>query len=317
MITFAKTGFVEKGRVVKAAGRWYTVDTEDHRKIRCAIKGSFRIRGIRLSNPVVVGDFVTFEPDPSGETGLITHVESRKNYIIRKSANLSYEAQIIAANIDQAFLIVSLVKPRTLLPFIDRFLVAAEAYRIPVTLVFNKTDLYGEKELEELETLTNLYRNIGYKILHTSVPLKLNLEKFKDMLTSHVSLLSGNSGVGKSSLINAVEPTLQLKTKPVSEYHKTGKHTTTYAEMFSLNFGGYIIDTPGIRGFGLVDTDKNEIYHFFPEIFKAAANCSFYNCTHTHEPGCAVREAVEKGEIALSRYNSYLDLFFDKEKKYR
>ena len=308
---------VETGRVTKATGRWYIVETEDHRKFRCAVKGNFRIRGIRLSNPVVVGDFVTFEPDSSGETGLITHVRKRKNYIIRKSTNLSYEAQIVAANIDQAFLIASLVKPKTLFPFIDRFLVAAEAYRIPVILIFNKTDLYGEKESHELKKLTDIYENIGYKVLHTSVPRRKNLEKVKELLINRTTLLSGNSGVGKTSLINALEPSLNLKIRPVSRSHQTGKHTTTYAQMFPLSFGGHIIDTPGIRGFGLVDTDKNEIYHFFPEIFKMAKDCNYYNCTHTHEPGCAVREAVEKGLIAESRYNSYLDLYFDEGKKYR
>ncbi len=293
------------------------METEEGGKIRCAVKGSFRIRGIRLSNPVVVGDYVTFEPDTSGETGLITHVEKRKNYIIRKSSNLSYEAQIIAANIDQAFLIASLVRPRTLLPFIDRFLVAAEAYRIPVVLIFNKTDLYGTKEKAELQNLTEIYEDTGYRVLHTSVPEKQNLDVVRELLTDRTTLLSGNSGVGKSSIINAIEPSLNLKTTPVSHSHKTGRHTTTYAEMFPLSFGGHIIDTPGIRGFGLVDMEKNEIYHFFPEIFKWAKKCSYYNCTHTHEPGCAVREAVEKGEIAPSRYNSYLDLYFDEDKKYR
>ena len=308
---------MEKGKVIKATGRWYIIETEDHRRFRCAVKGNFRIREIRLSNPVVVGDRVTFEPNHSEETGLITHIENRKNYIIRKSTNLSYEAQILAANIDQAFLVVSLVKPKTLVPFIDRFLVAAEAYRIPVTLVFNKTDLYGEKEHLLLKEITDTYENIGYAVLYTSVPQKKNLTALKDLLANHTSLLSGNSGVGKSSLVNAIEPSLHLKTRPISNAHQTGKHTTTYAEMFALSFGGYVIDTPGIRGFGLVDIEKHELYHFFPEIFKMASGCSYYNCTHTHEPGCAVREAVEKGIIAVSRYNSYLDMFLSEEKKYR
>jgi ribosome biogenesis GTPase len=214
-------------------------------------------------------------------------------------------------------LICSLVRPRTLTGFIDRFLVAAESYRIPVILVFNKTDLYGEKEKEELDELTQIYRDVGYDVLHTSVPEKKNLELFKEKLKDKTTLLSGNSGVGKSTLINTIEPSLNLKTRPVSDYHKSGKHTTTYSEMFALTFGGYIIDTPGIRGFGLVEVEKNEIYHFFPEIFKYSKGCEYYNCTHTHEPGCNVRKAVEEGKIAVSRYNSYLDLYFDEEKKYR
>ena len=306
-----------EGRIIKATGRWYTVETSDGERYRCAVKGSFRLKGKRTSSPVVVGDRVLFEPYGEEDTGLIHEVRERKNYIIRRASNLSHESQIIAANIDQAMLICSLVKPRTLTGFIDRFLVAAESYRIPVILVFNKTDLYGAKEKGELEELTAIYRNVGYDVLHTSVPEKRNLDLFKEKLKEKTTLLSGNSGVGKSSLINAVEPSLHLRTKPVSDYHKTGKHTTTYSEMFPLGFGGYIIDTPGIRGFGLVEVEKNEIYHFFPEIFRYAKECEYYNCTHTHEPGCAVRKAVEEGKIAATRYNSYLDLFFDEEKKYR
>ncbi len=307
---------LKEGRVIKATGRWFTVETPEGSRYRCAVKGTFRLKGKRTSSPVVVGDRVRFEPYNDG-TGLIREVEPRKNYIIRRAANLSHESQIIAANIDQSMLICSLVQPRTLTGFIDRFLVAAESYRIPVILVFNKIDLYGEKEMNELEELTGIYRDAGYEVLHTSVPEKKNLDLFREKLRNKTTLLSGNSGVGKSSLINAVEPGLNLKTRPVSHYHKTGRHTTTYSEMFPLSFGGYIIDTPGIRGFGLVEIQKEEIYHFFPEIFKYSAGCEYYNCTHTHEPGCAVRKAVEEGKIALSRYNSYLDLFFDEEKKYR
>ncbi len=308
---------MKKGKVIKATGRWFTVETTDARRYRCAVKGIFRLKGIRMSNPVVVGDHVSFEPDAGGETGLITQIEERRNYIIRKSVNLSYEAQIIAANIDQTFLIVSLLNPKTHLAFIDRFLVAAEAYRIPVTLVFNKSDLYNKEEHDNLNYLTGIYRAIGYRVLHTSIPEKKNLREFKKLLTDRTTLLSGNSGVGKSSLVNAIEPSLNLKTRPISDFHRTGKHTTTYAEMFRLDFGGYIIDTPGIRGFGLVDIGKNEIYHFFPEIFKESAGCSYYNCSHVFEPGCAVRQAVKEGKIAESRYKNYLDLFFNKEKKYR
>jgi len=303
--------------VIKATGRWFTVETPEGERYRCAVKGTFRLQGKRTSSPVVVGDAVRFEIYEQEGTGLITEVKPRKNYIIRRAANLSHESQIIAANIDQAMLICSLVKPRTLTGFIDRFLVAAESYRIPVVLVFNKIDLYGEKETAELKELTHIYADIGYEVLHTSVPEKKNLDRFKNKLLGRTTLLSGNSGVGKSSLINAVEPGLNLRTRPVSDHHKTGRHTTTYSEMFPLSFGGYIIDTPGIRGFGLVDIKKEEIYHFFPEIFKYSEGCEYYNCTHTHEPGCAVRKAVEEGKIAHSRYKSYLDLFFDEEKKYR
>ncbi len=308
---------MQEGRIIKATGRWYTVESSDGQRYRCAVKGKFRLEGKRTSSPVVVGDLVEFEPYEDGETGLITGVKERKNYIIRRASNLSHESQIIAANIDQAMLICSLVKPRTLIGFIDRFLVAAESFRIPVILVFNKTDLYGPKEQEKLSELTRIYRDIGYEVLHTSVPEKKNLDLFQQFLKDRTTLLSGNSGVGKSSLINAVEPSLHLRTGTVSESHKTGRHTTTYSEMFPLSFGGYIIDTPGIRGFGLIEIEKNEIYHFFPEIFKYSKECEFYNCTHTHEPGCAVREAVKEGKIAISRYNSYLDLFYDEEKKYR
>ena len=306
-----------EGRIIKATGRWYTVETSGRRRYRCAVKGRFRLKGSRTSSPVVVGDLVNFELYEDDETGLITEIKERKNYIIRRASNLSHESQIIAANIDQAMLICSLIKPRTLTAFIDRFLVAAESFRIPVVLVFNKTDLYGPKEEDELEELTRIYKEIGYDVLHTSVPGKKNLDLFKEYLKGKTTLLSGNSGVGKSSLINAVEPALHLKTGPVSDYHKAGKHTTTYSEMFPLRFGGYIIDTPGIRGFGLIEIEKSELYHFFPEIFRHSRDCEFYNCTHTHEPGCAVRKAVEEGKIAVSRYNSYLDLFYDEKKKYR
>ncbi len=305
------------GRIIKATGRWYTVETSGRKQYRCAVKGTFRLKGKRTSSPVVVGDHVLFEPYEEDNTGLIREIRERKNYIIRRSSNLSHESQIIAANIDQAMLICSLVKPRTLIGFIDRFLVAAESYRIPVVLVFNKIDLYGKQEEEALAALTETYTNIGYDVLHTSVPEKKNLDLFRERLKEKTTLVSGNSGVGKSSLINAVEPSLNLKTQPVSSYHKTGRHTTTYSEMFRLSFGGYIIDTPGIRGFGLVEVEKQEIYHFFPEIFKYSEHCEYYNCTHTHEPGCAVRKAVEEGKITASRYNSYLDLYFDEEKKYR
>ena len=306
-----------EGWIIKATGRWYTVETAGGERYRCAVKGSFRLRGKRTSSPVVVGDHVLFEPYEEDDTGLIREIRPRKNYIIRRSSNLSHESQIIAANIDQAMLVCSLVKPRTLIGFIDRFLVAAESYRIPVILVFNKTDLYGKKEQNELEKLTGIYRDIGYEVLHTSVPEQKNLDLFRKKLKDKTTLLSGNSGVGKSTLINTVEPSLNLKTRPISNYHKSGRHTTTYSEMFPLSSGGYIIDTPGIRGFGLVEVEKKEIYHFFPEIFQYSKGCEYYNCTHTHEPGCSVRKAVAEGKIAESRYNSYLDLYFDEEKKYR
>lgn len=305
------------GVVVKVTGRWYWVETPDQHKIRCAVKGSFRLKGQKSTNPVAVGDKVTVSYDSRNDTGLIIDLSDRKNYIVRKSSNLSHSTQVLAANIDQALLVASLVNPKTYTEFIDRFLVSAEAYRIPAVVVFNKTDLYGPEERKQLMALTETYTQVGYTVLHTSVPEDINLDKLRNLLVGKISLVAGNSGVGKSTLINKIEPGLNLKTRTISKYHRSGQHTTTYSEMFRISPKGYVIDTPGIKGFGLAEIDKSELYHFFPEIFRESGHCSYYNCTHTHEPDCAVKEAVVRGKISETRYNSYLNLFFEENKKYR
>jgi ribosome biogenesis GTPase len=305
-----------EGIVIKSTGSWYTVKTADKKQFKCKIKGNYRIRGIRATNPVTVGDHVSFERE-NEDKGVITNIKPRKNYIIRRSSNLSYEYQLIAANVDLAWLMISLISPRTLTGFIDRFLVTAEAYTIPVILLFNKIDLYGAKELEELSQLVDIYSKIGYKCIEISIKDSIGLELVKSTMSHQVNVVSGISGVGKSTLINTLDPLLNLKTGIISEVHKSGKHTTTFAEMFEFSFGGYIIDTPGIKGFGLIDFDKEELHHFFPEIFKSSKNCRFNNCTHTHEPGCAVIKEVEVGTISETRYISYLKMLDDEGEKYR
>jgi len=296
-----------QGTVTKSTGSWYQVRTQSGELVQCRIVGKLRLRGIKSTNPVAVGDVVDFKMEEGEETGVISEIHDRKNYIIRKSVNLAKQTQIIAANLDQAVLIVTLDFPRTYPRFIDRFLVTAEAYSIPAVLVFNKVDLYNDAHLDELEFYTYAYEDAGYAVLHTSVPGELGLEALKKQLADKTSLLSGHSGVGKSTLINTIEPTLDLKTKAISDSHHQGQHTTTFAEMFELSFGGYIIDTPGIRGFGLVDMEKEEIGDYFPEIFRIKDQCKFNNCLHTEEPGCAVKEAVEAGELAYTRYDSYVN----------
>lgn len=288
--------------------------------VQCRIVGKLRLRGIKSTNPVAVGDVVEFEMEGGDEnTGVIKDIYDRKNYIIRKSVNLSKQTQIIATNMDQAVLIVTLDFPKTFPRFIDRFLVTAEAYDIPGVLVFNKVDLYHEELLSDLEFYTLVYLEAGYKVLHTSVPDEFGLEDFKAMLKDKTSLLSGHSGVGKSTLINAVEPNLDLKTSSISESHLQGQHTTTFAEMFELSFGGNIIDTPGIRGFGLVEMGKEEIGDYFPEIFKLKGECKFNNCLHLEEPGCAVKTAAEAGTLAYTRYDSYVNFVLgtDEDETYR
>ena len=308
-----------KGTVTKSTGSWYWVRDEAGHLFECRIKGKFRMKGIKSTNPVAVGDHVSFELEGEEGQGVITKLHDRKNYIIRKSVNLSKQTHIIAANIDQAILIVTLKSPKTLPGFIDRFLATAEAYSIPAIVVFNKVDLYGEDELAELEYYEVVYQQANYQTLRTSADQELNTTEFGELLANKVSLISGLSGVGKSTLVNLVEPDLQLKTKAVSDTHQQGVHTTTFAEMFPLSNGGFVIDTPGIRGFGLVDMTKEEIGDFFPEIFRLKSACRFHNCTHTHEPGCAVLQALENNEIAPTRYQSYTNMLngIDDESTYR
>lgn len=306
---------MEKGIVVKSTGSWYWVRKENGEELECRIRGKFRMKGMRTTNPVAVGDIVSIEKEKDG--CVITDIEERRNYIIRKSTNLSKESHIIASNVDQALLIATVNHPQTSTVFIDRFLATAEAYNIPALLVFNKTDLYGEAEQQLLEQLTEIYTAIGYPCYLTSAVTGQNIPLLKSVLKDKITVVSGVSGVGKSSLINCIEPGLHLKTALISDAHDTGRHTTTFAEMFPLQEGGFIIDTPGLRSFGLIDMKKEEISHFFPEIFRTSEKCRFYNCTHIHEPGCAVIEAVQKGEISISRYESYLSLMEGNESKYR
>lgn len=309
---------MKKGVVIKSTGSLYLVRIGSDEVIPCKIKGSLRTKSIKSTNPVAVGDQVLLAFQKNDQFGIISEVLDRKNYIIRKSSNLSRQTHVIAANIDQALLIVTIIRPRTTLRFIDRFLATAEAYRIPAILVFNKIDLYGKEENAELASTLNIYEKIGYRCLKVSALTGQGMEGFDDILSGRVSLLSGNSGVGKSSLINRMEPSLNLKTEKISDYHLKGKHTTTFSEMHKLSNGGFIIDTPGIKGFGLVNMDKDEIFHFFPEIFKISHQCKYYNCLHTSEPGCAVMEALRNDQINLSRYESYYSIFMgDQDEKYR
>ena len=306
-----------EGLVTKNTGSWYIVRTENGDSIRCKIKGNFRLKGIRSTNPVSVGDLVDIELNPD-QTAFITRIHERKNYIIRRSSNLSKESHIIAANIDHALLIVTVNTPPTSTTFIDRFLASAEAYRVPVKLVFNKVDVYNEEELHYLDALINLYTHIGYPCFKVSAKNGDGIDEIKKALEGKITLFSGHSGVGKSTLINAILPGIETKTGEISTYHNKGMHTTTFSEMFPVDGDGYIIDTPGIKGFGTFDMEEEEIGHYFPEIFKVSSECKYGNCTHRHEPGCAVHKAVEEHLISESRYTSYLNMLEDKEEgKYR
>ncbi|HEY9002182.1 MAG TPA: ribosome small subunit-dependent GTPase A [Mucilaginibacter sp.] len=298
-----------EGLVTKSTGSWYQVLTNNGQKYDCRIKGIFRTKGITTTNPIAVGDHVDFELEPEQGTGVITKLHPRKNYIIRKSVNLSKQAQIIAANLDQALLIVTLASPRTSLGFIDRFLVTAEAYDVPAGLVFNKLDLFSDEGLEILAEYTLIYERIGYPCYEVSALNGTNVEQVSAIIKDKMTLFSGHSGVGKSSLINSLVPDLQLRTTQISEWHDKGVHTTTFAEMFELPEGGYIIDTPGIRELGVIDIEKNELSHFFPEMRALLNQCRFNSCRHINEPGCAVIKAVEEGDIELSRYESYLSIY--------
>ena len=306
-----------KGVVTKSTGSWYTVFDENRDTIDCRLKGKVRLKGIKSTNPVAVGDHVIFEFEDGKETGVINKILERKNYIIRKSVNLSKQTHIIASNIDTAFLLVTIDNPPTFTGFIDRFLATAEAYNITTVLLFNKLDIYDDEELEKLALLDATYTDIGYKCIAISATKNIGIDEVKALMKDKTTMFSGHSGVGKSTLINAIEPTLNLKTKEVSKQHRQGMHTTTFAEMFHLSFGGFIIDTPGIKGFGVVDFEPHQITDYFPEFFKLKSNCKFNNCLHINEPKCAIKEAVENGEIAYSRYNSYVQMVEGDEEHYR
>jgi ribosome biogenesis GTPase len=301
--------FKMQGLIIKSTGSWYQVQTPDKQRIDCRIKGKFRIKGITTTNPLAVGDVVDFDMEPEQETGVIINLHPRKNYIIRKSINLSKQGQILAANLDQALLVVTLASPRTSLGFIDRFVVTAEAYDIPAKLIFNKLDLFSDEGLDILTDYKAIYEKIGYPCYEVSALDGTNVGQVKELLKDKVTLFSGHSGVGKSTLINALLPDLDLRTNQVSDWSDKGMHTTTFAEMFVLPQGGFIIDTPGIRELGIIDIDKQELSHFFPEMRDRMHDCRFYNCRHINEPGCAVLKALGNGEIELSRYESYLSIY--------
>ena len=293
------------------------VKLADQRIIPCSIRGRFRIKGIRATNPVAVGDQVGFEWSEDQESGIITSIEERRNYIIRKASNLSKEYQLLACNVDIAWLMVSMVMPRTLTPFMDRFLVSAEAYRIPVIILFNKTDLYDQAARAEMDYLKSVYTAAGYRCMDMSLQTKDGLEEVRTMMKGKVNVIAGNSGVGKSTLIQVLDPTIRLKIGEVSDFHQAGKHTTTFSEMFELASDIRIIDTPGIRGFGTIDIDREELFHFFPEIFRASKTCRYHNCLHLNEPDCGVKAAVEAEEISESRYVNYLVMMEADPGRYR
>ena len=307
------------GIVYKSTGSWYTVKTDEGDIYECRIKGKFRIKGIKSTNPIAVGDLVVFEVEQIGDEtiGVISKIEDRKNYIIRKSVKLSKQTHIIAANIDQVFLLVTLKNPKTYTIFIDRFLATSEAYDIKAVLLFNKVDMYNENELVEVKYLAALYREIGYTCIGISAKTGKNVDKVKDLMQDHTSMFAGHSGVGKSTLINFIAPELNLKTTEISNQHFQGQHTTTFAEMYDLNFGARIIDTPGIKGFGVVDMDKDEIGDYFPEFFRLKSDCKFNNCLHLNEPKCGVKAALDKDEVSWSRYRSYVQIVTGDEDTYR
>ena len=309
-----------RGLVVKNTGSSYVVRTEDGQMVNCIVKGNFRIKGIRTTNPVAIGDWVQVSLEHS-DLSYITEIEDRRNYIIRKSQNLSKQSHILAANVDQAFLVVTVNRPQTSTTFIDRFLASAEAYRVPVYLIFNKTDLLDDEERHYQEAMVNLYKTVGYECRQVSAATGEGIEALRPLMQGKITLLSGNSGVGKSTLINQLVPGANLRTAEISDAHNTGMHTTTFSEMIEVGMpdgNTYLIDTPGIKGFGTFDMEPEELTSYFKEIFHFSKECRFSNCTHTHEPGCAVLKALEEHYIAGSRYQSYLSMLEDKEEgKYR
>ena len=307
------------GVVYKSTGSWYTVKTDLGTTYLCRIKGKFRLKDIKSTNPIAVGDIVDFELETNNDevTGVIDKIHDRTNYIVRKSVNLSKQTHIIASNIDQVFLLITIENPTTFTSFIDRFLVTAEAYSIKTILLFNKVDTYNQEALDEVKYLAHIYRKIGYECIGISATTGKNVDKVKAIMQDKVSMFAGHSGVGKSTLVNAIEPQLDLKTKSISIQHMQGQHTTTFAEMFDLSFGAKIIDTPGIKGFGIVDMDKEEVSDYFPEFFKLKQDCKFNNCLHLEEPKCAIKDAVENDEIAYSRYKSYISILEGEDEQYR
>lgn len=304
-----------KGLVIKSTGSWYQVLGDDGKHYECRIKGKFRTKGIRTTNPIAVGDRVEFELEPDQQSAVIAALEPRRNYIIRKSINLSKQAQILGANLDQAILVVTLASPPTSLGFIDRFLVTAEAYSVPAVLIFNKLDLFSDEGLEIQEEYKSIYADLGYPCYEVSALEGTNIEQLRTLLRDKVTLVSGHSGVGKSSLINALVPGSKLRTGSISDWSDKGKHTTTFAEMITLPFGGYLIDTPGIRELGIIDIEQAELSHFFPEMRALFNACRFHNCRHINEPGCAVLEALQEGEIEPSRYDSYLSIYQNEDNR--
>ena len=306
---------MKQGIIIQTTGANHIVDSKGE-ILSCSIKGKLRLKDYKTTNPVAVGDIVDFEQNDN-KTGTIVNIHSRKNYIVRKSTNLSKSSHIIAANIDQAIFVFTLTKPLTTTTFLDRFLVSAESYSIPVIIVFNKIDIYSEKEINRVAEIMATYAEIGYKVIELSVKKSFNINAIKEILKDKLSVIAGHSGVGKTSIINAISSNHNLKTAEISTLHDSGKHTTTFAQMLQLSFGGYIIDTPGIRAFGIINLKKEEIFHYFPEIFETSKKCKYYNCTHINEPDCAVKQAVEDGSIAWTRYKSYLNIVLDEDDKHR
>lgn len=304
---------MKRGLVIKTTGSNYDVRTDDNQVFQCRIRGNFRLRGIRTTNPIAVGDYVQFIPPTDTAYGVITEIEERKNYLIRRSTNLSKRSHIIAANIDQAFLIATLILPRTSTGFMDRFLLTTRAYNIPTKIIFNKIDLYNETLQEYGNETMKIYRDIGYECIETSAIRGDNVDMLRAIMKDKLTLMSGHSGVGKSELINSIDKSLDLRVGRISDRHLKGKHTTTFAELFPLEFGGDIIDTPGIKEFGMIDFKKEEVGLYYPEMKERLKECRFYNCTHEHEPGCAIKEAVENGEISLERYINYLNIINGEE----